>query len=342
MRAGDYRINSRRCLNRRRPCRPSWRPMASPPPWRRVPCRALSARGIVGEVEAERRHRNEIGAHGPEVGPLRRLRLAALNADPVIGLAACIETILDVELLRIALALRRGHHALHGIGLAVGIVDVQHHALRPSRLQELAHEFGAVLHRRLPSRLAALGARLGVIGDEAHGDRGNAEQHALDGAGHRAGIVDVVGKILAAIDAGQDQVRRLVLEQEADAHDDAVGGRSLHRVAALIELAHAQGLGERQRMRGARLVGLRRHHPDILGDAGGDVLENVEARGLDAVVVGDQNPHIRLSRHPPVVMPGRRPGHPGATIFEQAALDPVKPGNDVMCCGFINSLSRFW
>ena len=44
-------------------------------------------------------------------------------------------------------------------------------------------------------------------------------------------------------------------------------------------------------MRGARLVGLRRDHPDVVADAGRDVLEHVKAGGLDAVVIGDQDAH---------------------------------------------------
>ena len=44
-------------------------------------------------------------------------------------------------------------------------------------------------------------------------------------------------------------------------------------------------------MRGAGLIGLRRHDPHILADLAGDVLEHVEARRLDAVVIGDQDAH---------------------------------------------------
>ena len=47
------------------------------------------------------------------------------------------------------------------------------------------------------------------------------------------------------------------------------------------------------------LVGLRRHHPHILADLAGDMLEHVEAGGLDAVVIGDQDAHqvLRASMH---------------------------------------------
>src|SRR5680860_442429 len=45
------------------------------------------ARLLIGIVEAERRNRDEIRAHGPEIGVLRRLGAAPLDADPVIGLS---------------------------------------------------------------------------------------------------------------------------------------------------------------------------------------------------------------------------------------------------------------
>ncbi len=60
---------------------------------------------------------------------------------------------------------------------------------------------------------------------------------------------------------------------------------------ALAELAHAQRLGQSERVRGAGLIGLRRDHPDIVGEIGGDLLEHVETGGLDAVVIGDQDAH---------------------------------------------------
>ena len=64
----------------------------------------------------------------------------------------------------------------------------------------------------------------------------------------------------------------------------------------IAELAHAQGLGEGERMRRAGLVGLRRNDPHVLADLIGDVLEHVEARRLDAVVIGDQDTHALILR----------------------------------------------
>ena len=64
-----------------------------------------------------------------------------------------------------------------------------------------------------------------------------------------------------------------------------------HREAAVADLAHAQGVGERQRMRGARLLRFRRDDPDVVGNLARDALERVEAFGVDAVVIGQKNAH---------------------------------------------------
>src|SRR4029077_3582375 len=120
--------------------------------------------------------------HRPEVGAFRRLGFAALDAYPVIGLAAGIEAVLDAEQVRIALALRGHRHALDGIGRAIRKIDVEHHALGPSCLEQLAEQVPAMTHWRVPDWSAGL-----VVADgEAKRDRPHAEQHAFDGAGNGA------------------------------------------------------------------------------------------------------------------------------------------------------------
>src|SRR6478672_6485811 len=196
-------------------------------------------RALVGKIELQRRHRDAPRLHRPEIGASRLLGFAALDADPVIRLAARIEPVVDAQEIRRALALSGHRHTFDRARLAVRKIDVEHDAFGPSRLQQLAQQLAAVAHRRLPDWFAGL-----VVADgEAQRDRRHAEQGALDGAGNCPRIVDVVGEVLPTIDAGKDEVWRLVLEQEAHAHDDAVGRRPLHRVVLLAEVAHAQGLG---------------------------------------------------------------------------------------------------
>ena len=55
------------------------------------------ARLLIGIIEAERGDGDEIGANGPQVGALRRLRPATLDSDPIIGAPARIEAILDAQ-----------------------------------------------------------------------------------------------------------------------------------------------------------------------------------------------------------------------------------------------------
>ena len=48
-------------------------------------------------------------------------------------------------------------------------------------------------------------------------------------------------------------------------------------------------------MRGAGLFRLRREHPDIVGQRAGDFFRDGEARRMNAVVIGDKNPHQALA-----------------------------------------------
>src|ERR1039457_4205559 len=128
----------------------------------------LLARFVVGEVKLQRRDRDAPRLHGPEVGAFRRPAFAALDADPVIRLAASIEPVLDAEIVGIALTLAGYHHALDRAWAAVGKIDVEHHALAPAGLEQLPQERRTMAHRRFPFRRAGL-----VLADgEAERDRG--------------------------------------------------------------------------------------------------------------------------------------------------------------------------
>ena len=66
-------------------------------------------------------------------------------------------------------------------------------------------------------------------------------------------------------------------------------------IAPLADLAQAQRIVERERMRHAGLVGLRRDDPDVVGQLARDLLADLEARRVDAVVVGDEDAHYFFS-----------------------------------------------
>src|SRR5262245_22595788 len=68
--------------------------------------RKLVARRLVGIVETERGHRDEVRSDGPKIGAVTRLGTTSFDADPIIGPPSRIEPILDAQEPRIAQALR--------------------------------------------------------------------------------------------------------------------------------------------------------------------------------------------------------------------------------------------
>jgi hypothetical protein len=68
----------------------------------------------------------------------------------------------------------------------------------------------------------------------------------------------------------------------------------VHREMPRADLAQAQRIVQRQRMRHAGLVELRRDNPDVIGQRARDLLQDLEAGGVDAVVVGAENAHGKV------------------------------------------------
>ena len=146
---------------------------------------------------------------------------------------------------------------------------------------------GANFQRGVPMRVLAGRGGVGL----GQGEGGNAEHGALDGAGDGTGIGHVLGGVAAAIDAREHQVGLAVGNDVPRADDHAVGRRALDGEVARPDLAQPQRIIERERMRHAGLVGLRRHHPDVIGQSAGDLFEHLEPAGMHAVVIGDENAH---------------------------------------------------
>ena len=245
-------------------------------------------RRVVGQVEAQRRHGDLIRGQRLHVGARLRREAAALEHQPIIWVAAPVLALVDAHQLGVAPSLARDGDAGDLARRAGREVDVDQDARRDADRQRAPNEVRTMLLRALPMhRLMPLGAAIGL----AERDGGDAHQRALHGPGDGAGIGDVLGDVLAAVDARQDQVRLAALHDLAHAHDDAVGRRAAHREMARADLAQAQGIVERERMRDARLVALGRDDEDVVGKLGGDGLEHFEARRMDAVVVGEQDAH---------------------------------------------------
>jgi len=154
--------------------------------------------------------------------------------------------------------------------------------------EELAagDDAGRMVLRAVPVDQVAPARAIGL----ADGDGGDAEQRAFHRGGDRARIGHVLGDVLAAVDAGDDKVGFLP-DHHLEAHDDAVGRRAAHRIAPLARLPQPDRIGDRQRVSDAGLVGLRRDDPHLVGEFSRDPLQDREAFGVDAVIVGQENAH---------------------------------------------------
>ena len=63
------------------------------------------------------------------------------------------------------------------------------------------------------------------------------------------------------------------------------------------DLAQPQRIVERERMRDARLVEFRRHHPDVVGERARDLARSTSSpRRVNAVVIGDEDAHPLIRR----------------------------------------------
>src|SRR3546814_2752842 len=70
------------------------------------------ARLLVSEVHVKRRHRNEAVIDGAQIRSLGRIARNTFKAEPVIGVGARVDALLDRDERLIALTLRRHLHAL--------------------------------------------------------------------------------------------------------------------------------------------------------------------------------------------------------------------------------------
>src|SRR5690606_28606838 len=113
-------------------------------------------------------------------------------------------------------------------------------AVRQIDLYQLADEARGIAFGYLPGNETAGGVLAGL----AERDGAYTLEGSLDRAGDRARIGHVVGHIGADVDAGKHEVRLLV-ENLAHAHDDAIRRRAAQREMAIRNLAQAQRLRER-------------------------------------------------------------------------------------------------
>jgi hypothetical protein len=156
--------------------------------------------------------------------------------------------------------------------------------------------------KRSPSR-KSISRAADLLGDR-HG--GQAEDHALERGGDRAGVRDVVPEVRAVVDAAHDQLGREALHQAEGGEAHAVDRRAVGGVAdgpvAEVDLLHPQRPPRGDAAADRRAVGVRRDDRELdARDGEQRAAERLEALGLDAVVVGEEDAHL----------PGATADHPG-------------------------------
>src|SRR5258708_34258652 len=102
-------------------------------------------------------------------------------------------------------------------------------------------------------------------------------------------------------------------------HDHAVGRRAPDREMTRPDFAQAKRIVQRQRMRAAGLNELRRHHPNIVRQRAGDLLDDLHAVAEDARAISAEN-------HSPYKCPVEQaPGRSDARATPTQAAKPI-PG----------------
>ncbi len=136
---------------------------------------------------------------------------------------------------------------------------------------------------------------------QADGDGGNAEERRLHGGSYRTRVENVDPHVRPAVHAADGEVRldtgaEVLRPQRSQGELDAIRGPALHTdaVHAVVHghLGRHQRLAERDAVARRRLRRERRHGQD-LAEPLQRVVEGGDPGGVDAVVVGEKNPHGR-------------------------------------------------
>ena len=131
----------------------------------------------------------------------------------------------------------------------------------------------------------------------AHGDGGNAIEGAFAGGCHGSRVIDVQSQISALVDAGDDEVRSAILlfEKVKKGQNDAIGGMSGASVTIFSNLNQPQGVVQGQAVpRGGAFSEGSHYQSFNVGNFFNGIHQGVDTGGMDAIVVGDEDQHIRV------------------------------------------------
>ena len=235
----------------------------------------------------QRRYRNRRFVHGLQIGLMAGRRLFLAETVPIIGKAARIDALHQVDIAVIAEALLGDAHALHVGGQHWREVDVDQNTIGPFGGDHPADDGRAV--RRGTAEV--FHARSVIHHYLAQCDGADAGQAAFHRRRNGAAVRHILGQIAAAVDAGQDQIGLVILQYRAQRQHHAIGGRAAHGKAARADLAQPHGLAQRQAVAGTRLLFGRRNHPHIVRQFGSNRFQRDQAGGVDAIIIGDENAH---------------------------------------------------
>ncbi len=242
----------------------------------------------MGQIEVERRHRDIALFDRLQIGFRLGRMLDLPERQPIIIEATRVDPLVELGPAIIAQALADHLDALDRIGRDRREIDVDQGARRPvARDQRRQHALCPALggvERHVMAHALALVAL-------AERDRGNAGEGAFHRRGGCARIEHVLTQIGAAIDARQDQIGRRILHDHRQRQDHRIGRRADHLMMVPVDAAQPDRMGEGERAALARLLLGRGDDGDVVGETPRDPLEQVDARRVDAVIVGDEDTH---------------------------------------------------
>jgi len=208
--------------------------------------------------------------------------------EPVVTVSPGVGSLDNPEPAIVANSLAADANAFHCFRRHCREIDVDQRPRRERSVHQRAkHSFRPGLRRGERNCIAH--AFAGV--DLAEGYRPDTRQRALHRRRNGSGIGHVLRQISAPVNTGQDEVGRSTLHDMGQRHHHRVGRRPADRISPFRKFPKADRAGQGQRMAGSGLLLGRRHSPHIIGQFGGNRLEQGEARGVDAIVVCQEDTH---------------------------------------------------
>uniref|UniRef100_A0A914YM11 Uncharacterized protein n=1 Tax=Panagrolaimus superbus TaxID=310955 RepID=A0A914YM11_9BILA len=159
--------------------------------------------------------------------------------------------------------------------------------------QRIGLEPGNDLHRSARGGLEMF--RIVVAGNQRDRHRRQPEEATFHRRRDGAGVDHVIAEVGGIVDAGHDNVR-FELEQPGQRQVHAVGRSAGHRDGVMVDALEADRQVQGQRIAGAGAITVGRDHRDLVSGLAQHRSKHPDACGVDAIVVTDQDSHLRFNR----------------------------------------------